>query len=138
MSLFEKASRLKLRFPSTRGELTVEQLWDLALTAKTGSSLNSIAVDLHSELRASTQISFVDNSVQSEADKLNQLRFDIVKHIIDTRMAENKTKLDRQRLDEQRAAIREAIEAKQKEALTSGSLEDLQAQLAILDAKAAS
>lgn len=138
MSLFEKASRLKLRFPSTRGELTAEQLWDLSLTAKAGSSLNSIAVELHNALRSSTQISFVDNSVQSEADKLNQLRFDIVKHVIDTRVSENKAKSDRQRLDEQRAAIREAIEAKQKEALVEGSVEDLQAQLAILDAKAAS
>lgn len=138
MSIFEKASRLKLRFPSTRGELTSEQLWDLSLTAKTGSSLNSIAVELHNALRSSTQISFVDNSVQSEADKLNQLRFDIVKHVIDTRVSENKAKSDRQRLDEQRATIREAIAAKQKEALVAGSVEDLQAQLALLDAKAAS
>ena len=46
MNLFEIASRKKLRIPTTKGDLTVEQLWDLPLKS-TGLSLDKIAIDLN-------------------------------------------------------------------------------------------
>lgn len=138
MSMFEKASRLKLRFPSTRGLLTVEDLWGLPLTGKTVPSLDAIAVDLHSSLRSETQISFVDNAVKSKDEQLNQLRFDIVKHIIDVRINEDAAKTQKAQLDQQRAALTEALEMKRQERLQGKSVEELEAELALLNAKAAS
>lgn len=137
MSLFLKASRLKLRFPTTRGELTVESLWDLPLTSKSGVSLDGIAIDLHSKLSTGSTISFVDNSAKSQEETLNQLRFDIVKTIIDARVAENKAKLEKQQLNERKAIILEALAEKRKEALTSGSIQELEAELALINAKSA-
>ena len=37
--MFEQAARLKLRFETSRGLLSVEDLWDLPLTSARGASL---------------------------------------------------------------------------------------------------
>ncbi len=42
-SMFEYATRHKLRFTSSKGELTVEQLWDAPLLSGDGFNLNNIA-----------------------------------------------------------------------------------------------
>ena len=36
MNIFEYATRAKLRFASSRGDLTVEQLWDVPLRSTDG------------------------------------------------------------------------------------------------------
>ena len=60
--MFEQASRLKLRFTTARGSLSVEDLWDLPLTSTTGKpNLDDIAKSLNRELRAtSEETSFVE------------------------------------------------------------------------------
>ena len=52
MNLFEIASRNKLRVPTTKGDLTVEQLWDLPLKSANGLSLDSIAIALNKQLES--------------------------------------------------------------------------------------
>jgi len=60
MSLFETASKNKLRFSSIKGNLTTEDLWDLPLTSKSGRiCLDNIAKQLYKELKDSTEESFV-------------------------------------------------------------------------------
>ena len=86
--MFEQASRLKLRFETTRGVLSYEDLWDLPLTSARSVSLNDIAIGLHHQLKHDT-VSFVDD--EERPDPRLQLSFDIVKHIIDVRKAEQKT-----------------------------------------------
>jgi hypothetical protein len=50
-NLFEKASRLKLRFSSPAGLLTVEDLWDLPLSAQAKvANLDDIAKGLNKTL----------------------------------------------------------------------------------------
>jgi len=58
--MFEKASRSKLRFMSTKGLLTVEDLWDIPLTSKNGVSLDDIAKSLHKQIKESEETSFVE------------------------------------------------------------------------------
>lgn len=90
-TIFEKAARQKLRFNSPKGQLTVEDLWDLPLTSGAGKAcLDAIAIELDQEIKTQTT-SFVTDV--TPRNTLAQLKFDIVKYVIDTRKAENEAAL---------------------------------------------
>ncbi len=101
MNIFEKASRLKLRFNvGSRLNLTVENLWDLPLTHTKGEDLDHIAIELQEQL-SSNEKSFVVQQSKTKETQVNQLKFDIVKYIIDVRLEEQKVaNLERQRAQE--------------------------------------
>lgn len=101
MNMFEQASRLKLRFAvGTRVNLTVENLWDLPLTNVKGEDLDHIAIELQEKL-STNEKSFVVQQSKNKETQLNQLKFDIVKYIIDVRLEEQKVaNLERQRAQE--------------------------------------
>ena len=101
MNIFEKASRLKLRFNvGSRLNLTVENLWDLPLTHTKGEDLDHIAIELQEKL-STNEKSFVVQQSKNKETQLNQLKFDIVKYIIDVRLEEQKVaNLERQRAQE--------------------------------------
>lgn len=127
--MFEKASRLKLRFDSVKGQLSVEDLWDLPLTSAVGkANLDAIAVDLYSRLSNAPQISFV-NPTANVADATIQLKLEIVKHVIAVRVAENAARAQATERAATRQRIMEAIEAKKDDAIKGASLEDLQKML---------
>lgn len=128
-NIFEKAARQKLRFNTSRGPLTVEQLWDLPLRGDL--SLDSIAVGLDKEVRSEAPRSFVDSA--STGNVLLELKFDIVKHIIEVRMEENKRKTEQAEKAQQRKLLDDQIATKENEQLLSGSLEELKAKRAALD-----
>lgn len=101
MNMFEQATRLKLRFAvGTRVNLTVENLWDLPLTNVKGEDLDNIAIELQEKL-STNEKSFVVQQSKTKETQVNQLKFDIVKHIIDVRLEEQKVaNLERQRAQE--------------------------------------
>ena len=101
MNMFEQATRLKLRFAvGTRVNLTVENLWDLPLTNVKGEDLDHIAIELQEKL-STNEKSFVVQQSKSKETQVNQLKFDIVKYIIDVRLEEQKVaNLERQRAQE--------------------------------------
>ena len=83
---FEKIARLKLRFESSAGNLTVEQLFDLPLTGG-GVNLDDIARGLHRKVRDQDS----DGSFVTPAkgpDEALLLAFDVVKAVIASRVAE--------------------------------------------------
>ncbi len=130
-NIFETAARKKLRFPSLKGDLTAEQLFDLPLEANNGFSLDDVARTVDANLKAASEGSFVSTKVSPErAD--HALRLEIVKFVIADRLAEN----ERKRLSADKAAMRarlqEALARKQDTALESMSVEELTAQLAAL------
>lgn len=87
--MFEKASRLKLGFTTSVGLIVVEDLWDLPLTSAGGRvNLDDIARSLHKELKNDDDVSFV--VTERKSDETTQLKFDIVKHVIDVKIAEAK------------------------------------------------
>lgn len=126
-TLFEQASRLKLRFDSPKGLLTVEDLWDLPLTSPSGNraNLDSIAISLHKQTRdAADTVSFVASSENKRSDEL-YLAFEIVKHVIRVRVAERdelKAAADRR---EKRQRILELIAKKEDGELESKSVDEL-------------
>ena len=84
--MFEKASRLHLRFDTPVGPLAVEDLWQLPLTSdRSRADLDGVARGLDEIVKASA-VSFVTDS--SEPDEELQLKFDIVKHIIKVKREE--------------------------------------------------
>ena len=88
MTIFEKATREKFRYPSTKGLLTTEQLWELPLTAKSGFSLDDVAKAVNAELKAVDTESFVATETNPAKATL-ETKLDVVKHIIAVRLAED-------------------------------------------------
>ena len=81
VNIFEQASIKKVRFQSVKGELTVEQLWDLPLQSRNQFDLDNIAKAISRELNVVAEESFVSTQENAVKDALT-LKLDIVKHII--------------------------------------------------------
>lgn len=124
MSIFEKATKLKLRFTTLKGLLTTEDLWDLPLSGGAGkANLDGIAIELFNQLNEGKAISFVGGG--KAVDEIPQLKFDIVKHIIDVKVAERAVRTEAAARSEKKQLILGIIAQKENEALASTSLEDL-------------
>lgn len=131
IDIFVSAARKKFRFPSERGDLMVEQLWDLPLTSKNGFNLNAVAVSVNSELKSLAEESFVEVSSNPRRKILEDM-LELVKYVISVKQAEAKAATDLAAKNALKRKIQDAIEAKEGEQLKGASLEDLQAQLAAL------
>lgn len=121
--MFEKSSRLKLRFDTARGQLSVEDLWDLPLTSAAGKvNLDDIARTLFKTIRDEGDVSFVKPAAK---DSTLQVKFDIVKHIIDVRVAERDAETSAAINKEKKQQILALIAQKENEQLAGQSLDDL-------------
>ena len=130
MSNFETASRLALRFNTPKGNLSVEDLWDLPLTSTSGASLNTIAKSLNKQIKETDDPDFVAPS--TKADDILQLKFEIVKHIISVRLAENEAAANARAKKEQKQKLLEILDRKKNAQLENQSVEELEAALATL------
>jgi hypothetical protein len=88
VTIFETATREKFRYPSTKGLLTTEQLWELPLTAKSGFSLDDVAKAVNAELKAIATESFVATETNPAKATL-ETKLEVVKHVIGIRLAED-------------------------------------------------
>lgn len=122
-NLFITAARKQFRFESTKGMLTIEDLFVLSLTA-----LDSIAVALDEKIQKLGRKSFVQKKAASTSDFEDQL--EIVKFIIETKQAEVEESKVRLAKSAQRAFLLNLKEKKQMEQLEGLSLEDIEKQLA--------
>ena len=117
MSMFEKASRLKLRF-TYKGLCSVEDLWDLPLQA-----LDKIYRDLNSQKKEQSEVSLL-NKVSKE-DELLALKMNIVKYVVETLMQEQREKEEAASRKAKKQKILGIIEEKQEENLRNKSVEEL-------------
>lgn len=122
--MFEKASRLKLRFTTRQGLLSVEDLWDLSL-----NSLDTIAKAVNKELGTEAEGSFIPNKVTRKAATHNDLRLEILKHVINTKVAEDEAKANRAAKAEQLARLKTLAANKQDEAFAAQSLDEILKQI---------
>jgi hypothetical protein len=81
MNIFENANRSKLRFDSAKGQLSIEDLWDLSLP-----SLDIVAKTVYKKLKDETEVSFIEKKSSTNTEL--ELKLTIVKYIIKTRMDE--------------------------------------------------
>ena len=93
-TLFLQASRLKLRFPSSAGDLTTEDLWDLPVTsARTGRpSLENIGNTLLAQQREIVDTSILSTSTTNPAKQRVDLSVEVVRFVIQTKQAEAQAK----------------------------------------------
>lgn len=133
MDLLLKASRKKYRFPSSRGPLLLEQLWDLPLQSKSGFSLDNVAQTLDEQLQTAGRTSFVDkgdNPAKTElADKLA-----IVVLVIETIQGENKAAREVAAKRVERDMLIEALHDKKKSEILGLSSAELEARIKALEA----
>ena len=120
--MFEKASRLKLRFKTSVGLITVEDLWDLSL-----QQLDSLAKSLNKQVKEDAEESFI--TVKSKANTVLELSFEIVKHVIKVKLEEAEAKKNAAEKKAKKAQLMELISQKQNEALSAKSIEELKAEL---------
>lgn len=127
--MFEQATRSRIRFETDRGFLSVEDLWDLPLQGR-GTNLDDIAVGLDRQLKDSSTTSFVDDTPKTNATL--QLKFDVVKRIIDVKKEEAQAAAVAAERRETKKRILEIIAKKQDATLENASIEELEAKLASL------
>jgi hypothetical protein len=118
MSNFQKASRLKLRFSTNKGELSVEDLWDLSL-----ESLDTIAKGVSKKLKDETEESFIGKKSTNNA--VLELKMDILKDVIDVKLKEKEAKALRAVKSAKLAQLKELANSKANEQLSGMSLEEI-------------
>jgi len=126
MSIFEKATRGQLRFPTNKGLISVEDVWQLPLTraGQHGVSLETLAQHIYKELNTSLVPSFV--SKRTTKDTTQELRFDIVKHIIAIKLAEQEASVVSKEKSERKQKILGVINKKKDEELSNLSVAELE------------
>lgn len=129
-NLFEKATREKYRFASSKGDLTVEELWDLPLSSAKGVDLDTVAQKVYKEVKDSEEVSFVKGS--NPASTLLKAKLEVVKYIIDVKLLENEQRRIAADKKEQIDNIRRLISDKKAADLAGQSIEDLEKKLSEL------
>jgi hypothetical protein len=131
--MYKFAAQNKLRFPSVRGDLVIEQLFDLPLKSNSGFDLDNIARTINSEIKEIGEESFVENNNSNPRKKILECGLEIVKDVIKTKQEENSLRLNKAKKIEERKKILDAMNAKKEQQLSQASLEELEAKLAALD-----
>lgn len=123
----------KLRFPSLKGELTVEQLFDLPLKSNSGFDLDNVARTINGDIKEIGEESFVETSSNNPRKKILEHSLEIVKDIIKTKQEENAARLSKAKKTEERRKILDALSAKKDQQLSQASIEELESKLAALE-----
>ena len=126
MEMYEKAIRNKYRFNSAKGQLSVEQLWDLPLTTGT-VNLDDIAKFLHKQIKEKEETSFVKKETKENGILKN--KFDIVLHIINTKLKEQEERKKEAETKEKKEKIYGLLAEKEDEKLKSKDEKELRKML---------
>ena len=124
MSIFNEAAKLKFRFKA-KGNMSVEDLFDLPLTSKDGVSLNDIAKEIYKNIKEDSGVDFVGEVI--ETDRIEELKLQIVKEIIKDKKDDINRKEESEVKKSHNENIDKLIAAKEAEALSNLSIEDLKA-----------
>lgn len=131
-NIFEYATRSKLRFASPRGELSIEQLWDIPLRSNDDFNLNTIAKTTNKALKDISEESFVETKKTAKQTRL-EISLEVVKYVIDIKLAEEtaaKTRADNKQEKEKLLGI---LAEKQAGKLSELSEKELQKRISALE-----
>ncbi len=124
--VFQEASRKKVRFKSSLGNLSTEDLWSLPLVSKNrDANLNDIAKRLSKAMRELDEDNFVTEMTND--DKLSELKlkFKVVTSIITCKEEENENRKRLAEAKEKKSKILDIIKTKQDKDLEKLSIKEL-------------
>jgi hypothetical protein len=127
MEIFEKASRLKLRFESTKGLLDTEELWGLKLT-----DLDTLAKGVNKKLKEESEESFISTKTTNNT-KL-QLQLDILKRVIEVKMKEADDAITKAERSEELQVLKQLLTDKKLAEMQNLSSEEIAKRIAELQA----
>ena len=130
-NLFLQATREKFRFESSKGDLSVEQLWDLPLTSRTGFDLDTVAKAVNANLKSSNEESFVNASNNPAVSRL-QAQLEVVKAIIEVKLAQAEATKKRAEKVAERQRLMEVLHSKKDQELQGLSVEEIERRLSQL------
>ena len=131
MNIFEQATRRAIRFESTKGDLSVEQLWDLPLQSRNQFDLDTIAKTVNRQLNDVTEESFVSVR-ENPAKETLSLKLELVKHIISVKLQEAEEARNRANKASEKEKLLRLLDEKQNEALRALTPEEIQERLKAL------
>lgn len=123
--MYKKAIRAKLRFQTSKGLLTIEQLWGLTLT-----ELKNLIISLHETVKKvpSEDLSFLETeTVQEESE--DKMRFNIAVDVYKTKQQEAKDSREEASKKAYNQHIAEIIAEKEEADLRSKSIDELRAMM---------
>lgn len=120
-NIFELASRKKLRFQSDRGLLSVEDLWDVTL-----DQVDQIAISLNKKIKETEEVSFLS---QKHTDETLLLKFEIVKRIIEVRLAEIEKAKQELIAVQKKQQLLDILSRKENQELESLSVEEIKERI---------
>lgn len=129
--MFDIATRKKYRYPSSKGMISTEQLWDLPLTSNSGFSLDDVAKAINRELKTQEEESFVDTSSNPRKTELSNM-LAIVVAIIQTKQAENAAARQAAQRRAEREQLVEILHNKKLQEASNLSTEELERRIAAL------
>ena len=132
MNIFEQATRRAIRFESTKGDLSVEQLWDLPLQSRNQFDLDTVAKTVNRQLNDVTEESFVSVR-ENPAKETLSLKLEIVKHIISVKLQEAEEARNRANKASEKEKLLRLLDEKQNEALRALTPEEIQERLKALE-----
>jgi hypothetical protein len=121
-TMYKEASKQKLRIATSKGLLSVEQLWDLQV-----EELDKVAVALEEEYKNSKGKSFLVK--KTTKDKTVKLKFDIVLDILTSKVEEAEQAREAIEIKEYNQKILELISKKKESELEGKSISELMKML---------
>ena len=131
-NVFVNAARNKLRFASIRGELSVEQLWDVPLRSRDDFNLNTIAKATNQALKNISEENFVETS-KTAAHTRCEMALEVVKYIIETKLAEEKATEIRAAKKQEKEKLLSILAEKQAGKLSKLSEKEVLERIAALE-----
>lgn len=120
--MYKEALQKKLRFKTNKGMITTEDLFNLSL-----QNLNTLAIMLDKKISEAPKKSFIEELPAEEND--DELRFSIVKDVINIKLKARKDNIDKAQADAQKKRILEILAKRNDEELEKKSTEELRAML---------
>jgi hypothetical protein len=131
-NIFEYATRNKIRFQSSKGLLSVEQLWEVPLRSKDDFNLNELAKNANRDLKMASEESFVETA-RTPAHTRLEVTFELVKHVIAAKIEDEKAARTRAENKIKKDKLLAVLAEKQDGKLSELSIQELQKQIAALD-----
>lgn len=133
-NLFEVATRKQFRFPSIKGDLTVEALWQVPLRSTDGFNLNEIAKKVNATVKVASEENFVDGAVKTAAQTKAKQTLDLVKYVIDVKLEEDERSKTRAKNKAEMETLLAALDRKQEAALEGMDEKAIKKKIAALSA----